>query len=112
MLKELSETYIAIGAGGLSIVVVVWVLVFLVRKLYPLIESLKMDYAVYSEIIKNNTEAVKEVSRSNENVATALKLLDNSNLQIVALLDKHDNRSETIENSVIRMDEKLNSMTK
>jgi Sec-independent protein translocase protein TatA len=111
-MKEISEAYIAVGAGGLSVIVVIWILIFLIKRLYPLIASMKEDNNAYKEIIKNNTDVVKEMSKSTENVATALKLLDSSINQLGTTLDRHDKRSEDIENNVIRMDEKLNTIRK
>ena len=106
-MQDITDTYVAVGAGGLSVIVVVWVLVFLVKKMYPLLVAMKEDTGAYKEVIKNNTEAVKEVSKSNENVATALQLLNSSINQQSSILTKHDERSQGIENDIIRIKERL-----
>ncbi len=45
------------------------------------------------------------MSRSNQNVAQALSLLDNSFSTFGWLMEKHDERAEQIENDVIKIRE-------
>jgi methyl-accepting chemotaxis protein len=101
--NELVKTYGSIGAGGLALVVLLWLLVYLVTKISPLLQSLKEGSKVQAEIIKNNTEAIKEVSRSNENVATALKLLNQSFDTFSKLMERHDERAEHIQTEMVKM---------
>lgn len=107
---EIVETYGAIGAGGLALVVLIWLLVYLVTKINPLLQALKEDNRVHTEIIKNNTEAIKEVSRSNENVATALKLLNQSFGTFSNLMEKHDDRAENMQNEILRVSANVESL--
>lgn len=100
---EIVETYGAIGAGGLALVVLVWLLVYLVTKINPLLQALKEDNKVHTEIIKNNTEAIKEVSRSNENVATALKLLNQSFGTFSNRMEKQEDRTTLMQNEILRI---------
>ena len=106
----LVKTYGAIGAGGLALLVLVWLLVYLVTKVQPLLLSIKEDSRVHTEIIKNNTEAIKEVSMSNKNVATALKLLNLSFESFSSIIEKHDNRAETMQNEIIKMSAHIENM--
>ena len=100
---EIVETHGAIGAGGLALVVLVWLLVYLVTKINPLLQALKEDNKVHTEIIKNNTEAIKEVSRSNENVATALKLLNQSFGTFSNRMEKQEDRTTLMQNEILRI---------
>ena len=103
----LVKTYGSVGAGGMAIIVLIWLLYYLVTKINPILDQLRSDNESHKEVIRNNTEAIKEVSRSNENVANALSLLDNSFSTFVRLMEKHDTRAEHIENKVIEINTKL-----
>lgn len=107
---EIVETYGAIGAGGLALVVLIWLLVYLVTKINPLLQALKEDNKVHTEIIKNNTEAIKEVSRSNENVATALKLLNQSFGTFSNLMEKHDDRTVQMQTEILKMSSSIDNV--
>jgi hypothetical protein len=81
-----------------------------VTKINPLLQSLKEGSRVQAEIIKNNTEAIREVSRSNENVATALKLLNQSFSSFTKQMEKHDDRAELIQTEIIKMGANMENM--
>lgn len=97
--------YGALGAGGLSLVVLVWLIVYVITKQYPILEQIRVDNESHKEVVRNNTEAIKEMSRSNQNVAQALALLDNSFSTFGRLMEKHDERAEQIENDIIKIRE-------
>ena len=106
----LVKTYGVLGAGGLALLVLIWLLVYLITKVQPLLLSIKEDSRVHTEIIKNNTEAIKEVSMSNKNVATALKLLNLSFESFSNIVEKHDNRAEIMQNDMIKMSANIENM--
>lgn len=108
-LGTIIKTYGALGAGGLALVVLVWLLIYLVTKISPTLEQLRSENEAHKEVIRNNTEAIKEVSRSNENVANALSLLEGSFSTFARLLEKHDARSEQISNEVLKIRESMKS---
>jgi hypothetical protein len=99
------KTYGAIGAGGLALVVLIWLIIYIITKQSPILEQIRVDNEAHKEVIRNNTEAIKEMSRSNQNVAQALSLLDNSFATFSRLMDKHDTRAENIENEIIKIRE-------
>jgi len=101
------KTYGAIGAGGLALVVLLWLLVYLVTKIDPLLNQIKQDNETHKEVIKNNTEAIKEVSRSNQNVAQALALLDNSFNSFAKIMEKHDERAQVMQQEIVRISENV-----
>lgn len=110
--ETIIKTYGAIGAGGLALVVLIWLLIYIVTKIDPLLNQIRKDNEAHKEVIKNNTEAIKEVSRSNQNVAQALALLDNSFGSFVRIMEKHDMRAESIENEIIRIRESTKNCNK
>lgn len=106
------KTYGAIGAGGLALVVLVWLIIYIVTKQNPILEQIRADNEAHKEVIRNNTEAIKEMSRSNQNVAQALSLLDNSFTTFGRLMEKHDNRAENIELDIIKIRESTRNCNK
>lgn len=102
--KELADLYLTLGAGGLILIVSIGIVIYAVLKLRPILEQIRADNKVNTEVIKNVTSAVREMSRSNDNVANALALLNNSiknfDKSLLAqnnLLLKHDERAKDIE---------------
>lgn len=110
--ETIIKTYGAIGAGGLALAVLIWLLIYLVTKIDPLLNQIRKDNEAHKEVIKNNTEAIKEVSRSNQNVAQALALLDNSFSSLVKIMEKHDERAESMENEIIKIRESTRNCSK
>lgn len=106
------KQYGTMGAGGLAIVVLVWLLIYLVTKIDPLLNQIRKDNESHKEVVKNNTEAIKEISRSNQNVAQALTLLEHSFSSFVKIMEKHDMRAESIENEIIRIRENTRNCNK
>lgn len=106
-LDTIIKTYGAFGAGGVALIALIWLLIYLVTRIHPLLISLKEDNRVQTEVIKNNTDAIREVSKSNENVATALQLLNQSFDTFAIILEKHDERAQKIEIEIIRMNEAI-----
>lgn len=84
-LNEMKDVYLAIGIGGLSFLALLVILFYVIKSILPLLAQIK-EYqleakekqAVTEQIVSNNTEAVKEVAKSTQNVATALQILDKS----------------------------------
>lgn len=106
-LGSMVKSYGAIGAGGLALVVLLWLLVYLVKKINPLLDQIQSDNQAHKEVIKNNTDAIKEVSRSNHNVAQALSLLDNSFSSFAKIMDKHDERAQVMQQDIVRISENV-----
>lgn len=110
--KELADLYLTLGAGGLVLIVFVGIVVYAVLKLKPILEQIRADNQVNTEVIKNVTDAVREMSRSNDNVASALALLNSSiknfDKSLMAqnnLLISHDERAQDMENLIVRVHE-------
>lgn len=116
--KTLYDMYVTVGAGGLALIVLMGLIIYFFLKLKPTLDKIQIDSALGTEVIKNNTKAVEELSRSNDNVASALTLLktstDNTNettRQVIELLIKHDERARAIESEVIRTHEVMKAKT-
>lgn len=107
-LNELKDIYLAIGIGGFSFLVLVSMMWFLLKSVIPLLQQIKQDGAVTQSVIQNNTKAIEEMSRSNQNVATALTILDKSMTNVHSDVKKVGDKAESLENLILIMNEKLN----
>lgn len=110
--KELSSMYIAIGAGGVSFIALVWLLMHFVTKLNPTLVKINQNNLLHAEIVKNNTIAIGEISKSNQNVASAIKLLETTMAATMAMLDRHDKRAEEIDNKITSIRESTRNCSK
>ncbi|MDK2932787.1 MAG: hypothetical protein PWP27_597 [Clostridiales bacterium] len=100
-LKALTDSYIAVGAGGLSFLALIFIVFYFVTKIQPTLNQIKLDNQSHVEVIRNNTEAIKEMSKSSDNVASALRLLDNSYKQLHENMIAHSRRSEIMEDNIL-----------
>lgn len=100
-----------VGIGGLSFLALVVVLFYLVRNFVRDIATtlkgvehsmykVKEGNAVNNQILLNNTKALEELAKSNNNVAGAIELLKSS------ICDVKD-RMETVNENIIEMDKKV-----
>lgn len=106
-LNELTKIYLTIGVGGMSFLVLVVVLWYLLKYVLPVLNQIKQDGALTQSIIQNNTKAIEEMSKSNQNVATALTILDKSMSNVHSDVKKVVETNEDIEKMLLVMDEKL-----
>lgn len=102
-IKQLADIYLLVGSGGISVLILVWVLIYLITKINPSLQAIRESNIVHSEILKNSTDAVKEVSRSNDNVASALSLLNHSFNTLIMMFEKHDTRQEDTYRMLVEM---------
>ena len=109
--KEALQLYGALGAGGFAVVILGISYYRLVNKLVdhitPALEKveiavnqIEIEYSSSKEVVRNNTDAIKEISKSNDNIATALGLLKGSFDSVVKLLEKQDQRTEDIDKNL------------
>lgn len=106
-LNELKELYLAIGVGGVSFLVLLSVLGYLLKIVLPALNQIQQDVAVTHSIIQNNTKAIEEMSKSNQNVATALTILDKSMSNVHCDVKKVVETNDDIEKMLLVIDEKL-----
>lgn len=109
------------GAGIVALFLMFWGIWYYIKNIVPaleqqndLLERLCESNKENTKIICNNTTAIHEISKSNENVATALNILDitfksqaETFRQMYERLQKHDERAERIENLSIRVNERI-----
>lgn len=110
-LNQMKDLYLAIGVGGISFLVLVIVLWFLLNSVVPLLNQIQKDGAVTQNVIINNTRAIDEMSKSNQNVATALKLLDKSMSGVQDDVQKITKLNEGMENMLLVVNEHLKDGT-
>lgn len=106
-INDIKEMYLAIGVGGISFVMLVYVLWYYITKITPLLNQIKQEGAVTQSIIVNNTKALEEMSKSNQNVATALTILDKSMSNVHTDVKKVVDVNDSIEKMLLVMDERL-----
>lgn len=107
-LDKLKEIYLAIGVGGVSFLVLISVLMYLLKVMLPILQQIQKDEVVTQNILQNNTKAIEEMSRSNQNVATALTLLDKSMSSVHSDVKKVVESNDDIEKRLWVIDGKLN----
>ena len=74
----------------------------------PILQQIQKDEVVTQNILQNNTKAIEEMSRSNQNVATALTLLDKSMSSVHSDVKKVVESNDDIEKRLWVIDGKLN----
>jgi len=97
---ELANLYLTIGAGGLCIVVLVGLLIFVVVRILPAINNMTTSSEVTKQVIQNNTDAIKEMTRSNDNMSTALSILSNSMSTMTSVVISVDEKTDEIKGTV------------
>ena len=103
-LEGLKDLYLAIGVGGLSFLVILAILGFLLKQVFPILQSILRMMEVLKEVLQNNTKAIDEMAKSNQNVATALDLLKRSMTSVEIKLDEVQESNDNIEKSIIRLE--------
>ena len=95
-IKEIANSIITVGAGVIALAILFWIFIKL-----------------FNGIIENNTKAMHEMARSNDNVAQSLTILKSSienshelQSRTAQLLERHDVRAERIENELIKVSER------
>lgn len=111
-LENLKDLYLAIGVGGLSFIVILAILGYLLKQVFPILQSILQMMEVLKEVLQNNTKAIDEMAKSNQNVATALELLKRSMTSVESSLQRVLDSNEDIEKKVTILDTKLEERTK
>lgn len=118
-LKAIQEVYLVVGIGGLSFIILVTVLLHIIYKITPALQAQKEDIValqyntlMYKDAIDNSTQAVQECARSNQNVASALALLERSMTNVEQGVKDLTRTTTKMDKKLVAMDEKLNNLTK
>lgn len=105
------NAYVTLGAGGISVVTIISLFSYVIKKILPAMARVDACLAVNDKVlennnkaIENNTRAITEIGRSNDNVAEAIKLLTNTVTNQNNLLEKVYQKTENIECQVNRID--------
>ena len=84
---------VTFGAGIVALALLMVGVVYAVLKFPPLLKSLNDQVILSNKIIETNSQFIQEMSKSNENVATALKMLGPMFDRTLHLLEEHDARA-------------------
>ena len=92
------------------------VLLALFWKVVPVLTRLEhritSALAQNQEVIRNNTEALQQQARANDNVANALALIGSSTTTVCSSLEKHDLRAEAMMMDIIKIRSEINHLSK
>lgn len=79
---ELMNTYLTIGAGGLCVILMSWIVIYLIRSIAPKLDKLESDNKVTNEILRNTNEmmskAIEIISKNQDVINGSQKALDNN----------------------------------
>ena len=92
--NEIRDLYLAVGIGGMSFLVLVFVLYFLLKSIIPAISGLKDLVVALRQDNAVNTKAIEEFAKSNDNVATALNLVSVSMARVETGMEKVEKEIE------------------
>lgn len=110
------QDYFDLGAGGICVLTVIGLLLHYTKTISPRLTAIQTATgardAAMSEIVKNNTDAMREMSRSNDNVAAAINLLKATLDANIKLQEAHDTRAEQMQTSITRIDERTQACLK
>lgn len=98
--------YVDKGLGVVSFLLIVAIVVYYVLKIEPLMKARNAQDARMEEIVRNNNTVIAELSRSNDNVAVALTLLQSTIESNTKSLEEHDARTGKMEIEVIKLSER------
>lgn len=104
--EGVKELYVTLGVGGVSFIILVCILGYLLKQVYPILNSILQMMEVLKEVFNNNTKAIAEMSKSNQNVATALSLLNRSMTNVETKIDEVKETNESIEKTMIKLEER------
>ena len=79
---EIANIYITAGAGGLCVILMVWMVIYLIRTVAPKLSKLENSQQVTNEILRNTndlmTKTVEILSKNQEIINGNQKALDNN----------------------------------
>lgn len=103
-LDSLRDLYLAIGVGGVSFIILVMILGYLLKQIFPILTQVMQMLEVLKEVLQNNTKAIEEMAKSNHNVSTALNLLERSMTNVENKIDEVIEITDNVEKSIIKIE--------
>ena len=105
-IEGLKELYLAIGVGGVSFIVLILILGYLLKQVFPILTQIMQMLEVLKEVLQNNNKAIDEMAKSNHNVSTALNLLERSMTNVETKIDEVTDTNSNMEKILIKLDAK------
>ena len=106
-LKQITE----VGMGVCSFAMLLWIIVKVMPAITALDSKLSATLAQNQEVIRNNTDALMQQAKANENVANALAIIGSSTSTVCTSLEKHDQRAETMMMDIIKLRGEVSHLT-
>lgn len=104
--EGLKELYLAIGVGGVSFIALIIILAYLLKQVFPILNQVLQMLEVLKEVLQNNTKAIDEMAKSNQNVSTALNLLERSMTTVETKIDEVRESNDDMAKTLIKIDAK------
>lgn len=101
---SLRDLYLAIGVGGVSFIILVMILGYLLKQIFPILTQVMQMLEVLKEVLQNNTKAIEEMAKSNHNVSTALNLLERSMTNVENKIDEVIEITDNVEKNLIKIE--------
>lgn len=104
-----SSIIVTNGAGIVSLSLIFIAIIYIVYKIPPLFKALIANQSTSNEVIRTNSECMREVAKSNENVSRTLDLITplfNENLK---LLEEHDKRAQLMSIEINKISERTSA---
>lgn len=80
--KELANFYLTVGAGGLCVILVAWVVIFQIKTLNNKLTKLEANQEITNEILRSTNDmmsrTVEVISKNQEIISGNQKALDNN----------------------------------
>lgn len=105
--KAAYEVYMAVGAGGLCVIALIVSYFIILKQIKPALEKMQQESALTNEVIRSNTEAIKEIGHSNQNIATALTVLDQTMKSFGIHMEQSHKKDEETLIRLGKIDDKL-----
>lgn len=105
-IEGLKELYLAIGVGGVSFIALIIILGYLLKQIFPILTQIMQMLEVLKEVLQNNNKAIDEMAKSNQNVSTALGLLERSMTNVETKMDEVNDTNSNMEKILIKLDAK------
>lgn len=113
------KLYMALGAGGTAVIIIFVAFLILLCKIYPQLQDIEVNSTNSTKAIEQNAEALAEVSKSNDNLAHALTLLEtgltstNDNMKMITKkLERQDERFNDVQMLLAQIDVRTASCAK
>ena len=100
------DQIVTLGAGVIALFLFFIGMVYVLIKVPPFLKSISNQVTITNEIIRNNSDFMREMTRSNDNMARALGMLEPILKNMSVILVEHDERAQHMYSEVLKTSER------